>query len=149
MIFFFQESTHIRILAFSPAGIKSCTVQIGNDFKEVCKQVNGNFFVVPWNTKRYQNGLYYITVTVADNLDRVNQVVQPFRLDDQQSLKFDTMALFVLKTDATTIFRTLFYLSLVTCISPLIVVRIWHELVKGDLRINSSYLDSNCLIDLN
>lgn len=107
-------------------------MQIDNDFKENCKQINDHFFVVPWDPKYFEKGLHYITVTMADNADRVNQVEQPFRLDDQQSLKFDMMALFVLKTDATTIFKTLFYMALITCISPLIFIRIWHELIKGN-----------------
>lgn len=117
-------------MAFSPAGIKNCAVQIG-DFKENCKQINDNFFVVPWNAKRYQNGLYYLTVTVADNADRINQVVQPFRLDDKETLKFDILAQFVLKTDATTILKSLFHMSLMWCVVPLVFLRIWHELCKG------------------
>lgn len=131
MIIPVSESTHIRILAFSPSGIKSCTVDIGDSLKENCKQINDNFFVVPWDPKLYHNGLYYITVTVVDKDDREKQVIQPFKLDEKQSLKFDLMALFVLQTDATTIFKTLFWFSLVVCTAPLIFLRVWHELVKG------------------
>lgn len=127
----FSESTHIRILAFSPAGIKSCSVQIGNDFIETCKQINDKLFVVAWDPKRYQNGLYYITVNVEDNDGRKNGAKQPFKLDEQQSLKFDLFALFILRTDATTIFKSLFWFSLILCVFPLIFLRIWHELIKG------------------
>lgn len=144
----FSESTHIRILAFSPAGIKSCTAQIGNGFKETCRQINDNFFVVSWDPKRFEKGLHFITVTMADNADRVNQVEQPFRLDDQQTLKFDMMALFVLKTDATTIFKGLFYMALITCISPLIFIRIWHELVKGKTLTLKTYISWIIQIEL-
>lgn len=125
-----SESTHIRILAFSPAGIKDCAIQIG-DFKKTCKQIKDNFFVVPWDPKRYQNGLHYLIVTVTDKADRVNQIVQPFGFDDQQSMNFDFFAVFVLKTDATTILKGLFYMSTIICVAPLIFLRIWHELVKG------------------
>lgn len=121
-------------MAFSPSGIKSCTVEIGNELKETCKQDNDNFFVVPWDPKQYENGLYYITVTVVDNDNRENQVTQPFKLDEKNSLKFDLMALFVLQTDATTIFKSLFWFSLVICVAPLIFLRIWHELVKGNFK---------------
>lgn len=122
-------------MAFSPAGIKSCVVQIGNnEFNKNCKQINAHFFVVPWDPERYQNGLHYITVNVVDNDGRENQVHQPFKLDEQQTLDFDLLALFVLKTDATTIFKCLFWFALSLCVFPLIFLRIWHELVKGKRR---------------
>lgn len=89
-----------------------------------------NFFVVPWTPKRYQNGLHYITVTVVDNDGRENQVTQPFRMDEEQSLKFDVLATLVLRCDATVISKILFWFSWTLCIAPLIFLRILHELVK-------------------
>lgn len=132
MNLFLIESTHIRILAFSPSGIRSCSVKIGSEFKENCKQVkNSNLFVVQWNPKRFEDGLHSINVTVVDNDGRENEVVQPFRLDDIQSLNFDLAARFILQTDAITIFKGFFWFSFILCVGPLIVFRIWHELVNG------------------
>lgn len=118
-------------MIFSKVGIRSCTVKIGNDFNENCKQMNANLYVVPWDPTIYREGLHYMTVTVIDNDSRENQVVQPFRFDEKQSLHFDPIALFVLYTDATLIFKSVFWFSLFLCVSPLIFFRIWHELVKA------------------
>lgn len=128
---FFIDSTHIRILAFSPAGIKSCSVKIDNDFNENCVQVNKNFFVVPWNPKAFQDGWHSITVHVVDNDGRENEVIQPFRLDENSANNFDFLARFVLQTDAITIFKGFFWFAFFLCIAPLLFFRIWHELVKG------------------
>ncbi|XP_055306031.1 transmembrane protein 62-like isoform X1 [Sitodiplosis mosellana] len=129
------DSTHIRILAFSPSGIKNCTVEIGTEGNKICQQINDNFFVVPWDAKRYKNGLHDLKVTVVDNKDREKQVIQPFRLDEKQSLQFDLWARLILRSDATAVFQILFWLSWVICVVPLIFLRIWHELVKvGCLR---------------
>lgn len=68
------ESTHIRLLAFSPAGINNCIVTIDSDFKEKCEKINENLFVVKWDPMKYSNGLHYITATVVDDYGRENQV---------------------------------------------------------------------------
>lgn len=128
---FVSESTHIRILAFSPVGISSCTVKIGKDFNANCKQVNDNLFVVPWSPENYREGLHHMTVTVVDKSNRQNEVTQSFRLDEKQTVYFNTMAQFVLHTHAIVIFKSMFWTSILLCIAPLIFFRIWHELVKG------------------
>lgn len=120
-------------MAFSPSGIKSCAVKIGTEFNEKCNQINSNLFVVEWNSKQFQEGLHYITATVVDNNDRENEVTQPFRLDDNQSLNFDFLAKFVLQTEAITIFKSFFWLSFILCVAPLVFFRIWHELVRFGL----------------
>ena len=126
-----SDSTHIRILAFSPSGIKNCIVEIGTEFNETCKQINENFFVAPWDPKRYKNGLYVLTVTVIDKKGRENRVTQPFQLDEQQSLEYDLLARLILKSDAIVIFQIIFWFSWAICVVPLIFLRIWHELIKG------------------
>lgn len=65
-----------------------------------------------------------------------SQVTQPFRLDESQNLSFDRMAQFILRTDASTIFKTFFYVSLVMCMTPLILIRVWHQLVMGRFLFN-------------
>lgn len=112
-------------------GISSCTVKIGKDFNENCKQVNDNLFVVPWSPEHYREGLHHMTVTVVDKSDRKNEVTQSFRLDEKQTVYFNTMAQFVLHTHAIVIFKSMFWISILLCIAPLIFFRIWHELVKG------------------
>lgn len=107
-------------------------MQIDKDFNENCQQVNENLFVVPWNPEHYHEGLHFITVIVVDKNDRENKVTQPFRLDEKQTVYFDTLAQFVLHTHAITIFKSLFWFSIALCVAPLIFFRIWHELIKGN-----------------
>ncbi|XP_031628845.1 transmembrane protein 62-like [Contarinia nasturtii] len=137
------ESTHIRIMAFSPSGIKNCQIIIDNEFGKSCKQVNDNLFVVEWDPLRYQDGLHYISAIVVDNDDREQRVMQPFRLDRKQTLKFDMMAEFILKTELPFLLQTIFWVSLTLFVLPLILLRIWHDLIKVGLlrqkRGNSRY----------
>lgn len=118
-------------MAFSPSGIKNCLVKIDDDAMESCQQINDNFFVVEWNARRYQYGLHSITIIVSDNDDGVKEVTQPFRLDEKQTLKFDIMAEFLLKMELTTILVSIFWCSIVLLVAPLILFRVWHELIKG------------------
>lgn len=140
MKFSFSESTHIRILAFSPAGISSCSVKIDKDFKEMCQQVNENLFVVAWNPEHYREGLHHITATVVDKSNRRNEVTQLFRLDEKQTLYFNTFAQFVLHKHIVTIFQSMFWFSEFLCVAPLIFFRVWHELIKGET--NSFEIDA-------
>lgn len=68
------ESTHIRLLAFSPAGIEDCFASIDDGFAVECRKVNENFFVVPWEPTKYASGLHSITVTVVDRSGNENEV---------------------------------------------------------------------------
>lgn len=117
---------------FSPAGIDSCNAKIGNGFNEHCRQVNENLFVVPWNPEHYRDGLHSITVAVVDKNNRKNEVMQSFRLDEKQTVYFDTLAQFALHTNAFILFMSMFLTSILLCIVPLIFCRIWHELIRGE-----------------
>lgn len=68
---------------------------------------------------------------VVDNADRVNQLKQPFGLDEQQTLSFPKLGKFFLHVQTTTIFQFVFYFSFAVTIAPLIFFRIWHQLVRG------------------
>lgn len=133
------ESTHIRILVFSPAGVGSCNAKIDNNFNEKCQRVNENFYVVPWNPEHYREGLHSITVTVVDKNNRTNEVTQPFRLDEKQAVYFDPLAQFILHTNLIIPFSILFSASILLCIVPLIFCRIWHELIRGEAATNLKY----------
>lgn len=136
--FVIVESTHIRILAFSPAGIDTCHVQIHKEFEANCQQVADNLFVVPWDPERYREDLHHITVTVIDKDGRKNEVTQPFRFDEKQTVYYDTIAQFILHTQAINIFKGLFWFSIFLCVAPLIFFRIWHELIRGIMHPNDS-----------
>lgn len=126
----FVASTHIRILAFSPAKIKSCVIRIDDGFKQDCTRLNDSLFVVPWNPQNYKDGLHYITVIVVDGLNRENQVNQPFKLDEEQTLRFDFRTSFALNVHFRTIIKSVFWVSFALTVVPLVIFRIWHELIR-------------------
>lgn len=74
---YFIESTHIRILAFSPAGMRRCDVSIGKYFKGQAEQTNDNLFVVRWHPRKYRNGLHKINVICSDKHGREEEVNSP------------------------------------------------------------------------
>uniref|UniRef100_A0A1B0D177 TMEM62 C-terminal domain-containing protein n=1 Tax=Phlebotomus papatasi TaxID=29031 RepID=A0A1B0D177_PHLPP len=99
------ESTHIRLLAFSLAPI--------------------------WDPMRYKQGLHHIEVLVQDEDGREKSVRQAFSLDGTPMV-FNVKGRFVLMTDACQIFQAFFGTTLIICILPLIIFRIWHmAVVRG------------------
>lgn len=114
-------------------------MKIDPDFNENCQRVNENFFVVPWNPEHYRDGLHSITVIVVDKNNRTNEVTQSFRLDEKQTVYFDTLAQLILHTNLIIPFGILFLASILLCVVPLIFFRIWHELIRGERRAHSKY----------
>lgn len=68
------ESTHIRVLGFSPDGIANCTVSINYEASVDCVKMNDNLFVVKWNPKLYQKGVHTIAVHMIDGVGRETKV---------------------------------------------------------------------------
>lgn len=57
------NSTHIRILAFSPAPIEIVQLTLDNgDFWETCDNVDGPLYVTKWDPKLYSTGLHTLRV---------------------------------------------------------------------------------------
>lgn len=68
------ESTHIRLLTFSPDPIEQCSVTIDGESLGECEQVSTNFFVKKWDPKKYSSNYHTIEVTVKDKAGRENKV---------------------------------------------------------------------------
>lgn len=68
------ESTHIRLLGFSPDGIVNCTVSLNNGAPILCTRVNDNLFVVKWDPSVYKSGSHVIKARMVDGLGRENEV---------------------------------------------------------------------------
>lgn len=104
--------------------------------------------MVPWDPKHYHDGLHHITVTVVDKNNRKNEVTQPFRLDEKQTVYHDTLAQLMLHTHTITIFKSLFWFSVMLCTAPLIFFRIWHELIKGETNfmINNTIFSNSVIV---
>lgn len=60
------DSTHIRIIAFSPSPIDRCSIRINDQNWQTCTQVNKQLFVVKWNPETYRKGVHKIEVLVRD-----------------------------------------------------------------------------------
>lgn len=69
------ESTHIRILAFSPDGITNCSVSINYQPVIYCTKASDNLFVVKWDPNLYKTGSHVITVRVIDGVGRDAEVI--------------------------------------------------------------------------
>lgn len=128
---FFADSTHIRMLVFSPASIDHCAVRIGGDREPwiECQQTGKHLFVAPWQPAAYAHGLHQLEVRVSDASGRQHSVRQLFSVDGQRDT-FPLLARIVLMCDASVVFRCLFALAAALCVAPLLFFRGWHELAQ-------------------
>ncbi|XP_059613492.1 transmembrane protein 62-like [Phlebotomus argentipes] len=125
------ESTHIRLLAFSVAPIVECRIRVDSEPFGVCDRAGEGVFVAKWEPVRYRDGLHHVEVLVKDADGREKSVRQAFSLDGT-SISFAMKARFVLMTEACNIFQAFFGTTLVLCLLPLIIFRVWHmAVVRG------------------
>jgi hypothetical protein len=138
------DSTHIRLLAFSPAPIVDCKIQINDEDWQDCQQIDNKLFVAEWWPKKYKHGLHRLQVKVADADGRNKVVEQKFSLDGSR-LDFDLLARFVLMIDMNVFYQGLFSVALLMCVLPLCFFRVWHVLViRGVCRKPRSSGDRGC-----
>ncbi|KAF5274250.1 hypothetical protein FQR65_LT04368 [Abscondita terminalis] len=124
-----KKSTHIRILAFSLARIKSVQVRINNEDWMTCKLVSGPLYVAPWNPQKYVIGVHMIEVNVIDVDGRTEHLTQPFSLDGTK-LAFSFPARLVLMTSASVAFKMLFWIFNIISIVPLLLFKVLHCFAK-------------------
>ncbi|XP_028677586.2 transmembrane protein 62 isoform X1 [Erpetoichthys calabaricus] len=103
-----QNSTHIRVLAFSEAPITAVHVEIDGKSMGNAQQVNKSLFTLKWDPKSYIKGLHYIEVKVEDAAGRSAVARHEFSLEEDVSLSFGLMQSFILLTDHYIIARVLF-----------------------------------------
>ncbi|XP_015586433.1 transmembrane protein 62 [Cephus cinctus] len=124
------DSTHIRVVAFSIAPIKSVKVQINDEEWLNCNYIKGPLYTAKWNPLNYLNGIHHITVHVVDEDDRELVTSQPFSLDGTR-LSFRVLPRLILMSNASHIFQFFFGSMLLLLIVPLCVFRILHKLCEG------------------
>jgi hypothetical protein len=99
------DSTHIRLLIWSPAPITECKLRIDNDDSwQKCERIDGPLFVAEWSSKMYKHGIHKLEVRVADAVRRVKVIEQQFSLDGQR-LDFALLARFVLMIDMNVLYQ--------------------------------------------
>ncbi|EFA02740.2 Transmembrane protein 62-like Protein [Tribolium castaneum] len=124
-----RKSTHIRVLAFSLGEITSVKIRINDGKWMDLYRVEGPLYVLKWNPKKYLSGLHTMELLIKDSHGREKFYSQPFALDDTR-LSFSLLSRIALMTDASTIFRLMFVVTLITCILPLIVFRLLHRMAE-------------------
>ncbi|XP_014232229.1 transmembrane protein 62-like [Trichogramma pretiosum] len=124
------DSTHIRVLAFSIADIKSVRVKINNGDWIECDHVEGPLYVTNWNTSDYKTGIHDIHLKVVDDEGREKTITQPFSLDGSR-LAFRILPRILLMYDIGCIFQMFFLILFVMVILPLCILRICHHTLQS------------------
>ncbi|XP_054421496.1 transmembrane protein 62 isoform X2 [Pteronotus mesoamericanus] len=117
------HSTHIRILAFSLSSITSVTVKIDGVHLGQAIHLSGPIFTLKWNPRNYSNGTHNIEVIVQDSAGRTKSVHHIFSLQEDNQLRFNPLASFVLLTDHCMVARILFVMIVLIQLSILIIFR--------------------------
>ncbi|XP_011883013.1 PREDICTED: transmembrane protein 62-like [Vollenhovia emeryi] len=124
------RSTHVRVLAFSTAPLKTVEVQLDNDIWEKCDHVDGPLYALPWNSTRYKEGIHQITVRVVDSQDRQKVVSHSFALDGSW-LSTSILPKLLLLFNAVYVIQFLYIVALALSIFPLCFLRFVHTHYKN------------------
>ncbi|XP_021259116.1 transmembrane protein 62 isoform X5 [Numida meleagris] len=116
-------STHIRILAFSPAAITSVKVDIDGVHLGNAHQASGPLYVLKWSPQNYSEGTHQIDVTVQDASGRIITQGHIFSMEENHPLRFGFWPSVILLTDHYVLARTLFGLIVLIQIALLVVFR--------------------------
>ncbi|XP_036121209.1 transmembrane protein 62 isoform X3 [Molossus molossus] len=117
------HSTHIRVLAFSLSSITSVTVKIDGVHLGQAIHLSGPIFTLKWNPKNYSNRTHNIEVIVQDSAGRSKSVHHIFSLQEDNQLRFDPVASFILLTDHCMVARVLFVMIVLIQLFILIIFR--------------------------
>ncbi|XP_036154924.1 transmembrane protein 62 isoform X3 [Myotis myotis] len=117
------HSTHIRVLAFSSSSITSVTVKIDGVHLGEATHLSGPIFTLKWNPRNYINSTHNIEVIVQDSAGRSKSVHHIFSLEEDNQLRFDPLASFILLTDYCMVARVLFALIVLIQLFILIIYR--------------------------
>ncbi|XP_076303117.1 transmembrane protein 62 [Lasioglossum baleicum] len=123
------KSTHIRVLAFSLAPIKSVEVQLDDGAWFECEHVKGPLYTSKWNTTKFLDGIHTIRVRAVDSDGRETIVLQPFALDGSR-LSFRILPRLILMSNVSNIFQSLFGTMLILLVAPLCLLRFLHILCE-------------------
>lgn len=137
-----SKSTHIRILAFSTAFVRSCKIRINGGEWFNCERKTETFFVAPWEPSLYKHGKHKIEVFVDDANGKTFSQEQFFAIDGTRG-NFDFLAKFVLMSDITIIFQTAFLGAFFFCLTSMLFFKSWQLLIKCKAKIfytNNLYL---------
>ncbi|GAB6029706.1 hypothetical protein CHUAL_005428 [Chamberlinius hualienensis] len=123
------QSTHIRILVFSPSPITKVSVRLNEGEWTDCKHSNGPLYTAAWKPQQYSTGLHTITVTAQDSASRTKTTSHSFSLDGSR-ISFDFLAKIILMSNLNVASQVVLGLSVCIAVLPLCWIRVMHHYVK-------------------
>jgi hypothetical protein len=146
-----RHSTHVRVLAFSPYGVKSVRVWLdGRPLPPATGDQEGPLYTTPWDPSRLASGLHSITVVVEDKEGNVANSSQQFTLDGSYlSTPLERLPQLLLLTDFKSLFQMLFlfvWLSLLASLVLSWINRAQPVYLQPLVRKGSVFLPLTCLI---
>ncbi|CAL1536281.1 unnamed protein product [Lymnaea stagnalis] len=132
-----ESSTHIRILAFSPTGIKGVTVSIDDRPREEALQAGAGqpLYVLGWQPEKYSHGIHTIRVQVLDEAGKNVTISQTFSVDGTEK-QFEFLPRLILMLNIYTMAKLTFgilvflYTFILTSIRQSTCIR--HYYLKGN-----------------
>ncbi|XP_068110251.1 transmembrane protein 62 isoform X2 [Hyperolius riggenbachi] len=119
-----HNSTHIRILVFSPSPIASVRVFIDNTELGEAEHSSGPLYVLEWNAEAYKTGLHAIKVEAQDASGRKQARSHLFSLEDDVSVSFSLFPSLILLTDHYVMAQVLFILIVLSQLLLLLIYKI-------------------------
>ena len=105
------RSSHVRLLAFSPSGIKSVEVKLPDEstFQLATRVEDSPLYILPWDPSRFAVGSHTIQAKITDNQGRTREIVQDFATREAEVPTFGIIRRLVLMADLGKLFATLTY----------------------------------------
>ncbi|XP_069773427.1 transmembrane protein 62 isoform X3 [Narcine bancroftii] len=135
-----KHSTHIRVLAFSPAQVTSVLVKIDGVTMGSAVHVKGPLHTLLWRPKDYRTGTHYIEVQAKDKAGRTTTMGHKFTVEEVRLLPFDIMASFILQAPHHIMLRIIFILVFLANILVIIAFRYMMKPHLEDLRPLTVYI---------
>ena len=115
----------VRILAFSPHGISSVSVQLNKEDWKLCQKEKENIFTVQWEPSQYVGSINVIRVEVVDGFGETREISQSFVVeqDSISSLSYSLYARLILQSSPHSLLSSLWLAAFCVCSLPLGLAR--------------------------
>ncbi|XP_015782777.1 transmembrane protein 62 [Tetranychus urticae] len=128
------NSTHIRVLAFSPSPIDSVSVRVDNEPWNIMNRASKThpLFTYPWHPKKYSAGLHKIEVLASDENGNENTETVEFSIDGTKP-EYPFGARFLLRVSTRTFLQSVNLFLILMSLFPIFAMRIVFLMQKGPL----------------
>ena len=126
------QSKSIRILAYSPVGIKSVSIKINKEDWKTCQHSSGNFYTIDWSPEDYESKVNILRVEVVDGFGDSKEITQSFvvRHEDAEELKYSLYARIILMGSPHTLLMSLWVTGFLMCSVPVVLARLLPALLE-------------------